>query len=211
MKLSIIIPVFNAQDYIQSCLDSCINQDLKPSEYEIIVINDGSTDKSLERIFPYTETETNLHVRTQENKGNGAARNAGIALAKGKYFYFLDADDFIAINTLGTLIYFQEQYDLDILAFSSCKIDNSCQIYSKHLSTHIKVDTAINGIDYLSTHHYESEVWRYLIKREFYLKSKLFFYDRKFVQDSYFTHALISKAERISYIDYESMDIRFIC
>ena len=125
MKLTIIIPVFNAQNYIESCLDSCFNQDLQPFEYEIIIINDGSTDKTLEKVSAYTKTHANLHIRTQENKGNGAARNAGSALAKGKYIHFLDADDFIAINTLGTLINLQEQHHLDMLVFSSCNTNQA--------------------------------------------------------------------------------------
>jgi glycosyltransferase involved in cell wall biosynthesis len=203
MKLSIIIPAYNAQAYIESCLNSCCKQDLQTSEYEIIVVNDGSTDDTPKKIRPFTEKYPNIYLKNQENKGNGAARNAGVAMAKGTYIYFLDADDYIATNTLGTVIKLQEQNNLDMIIFSSVNVKDGYQTGSKHANFKIEINTILCGIDFLASHDYLPEVWRYIIKKPFYLKSGITFYDKKFVQDAFFTPTLISKTQRISYIDYD--------
>lgn len=203
MKLSIIIPAFNAQEYIEACLSSCCNQDLESLDYEIIVVNDGSTDTTEKKVISFTKKYSNIYLITQKNKGNGAARNIGVAHSKGKYIYFLDADDYIAKNTLGTLIRLQEHDNLDMIIFSSKNVKDAHQINSKHANSKIKIDTVYCGINYLGAYNYMPEVWRYIIRKAFYIKSELSFYDKKFVQDSYFTPELIGKAERVSYIDYD--------
>ncbi|WP_445737840.1 glycosyltransferase family 2 protein [Mariniflexile sp.] len=203
MKLTIIIPVYNAENYIESCLISCCKQDLKSTDYEIMVVNDGSTDNTLEKIIPFTKEYSNIHLKSQKNKGHGAARNIGVTLSKGKYIYFLDADDYIAMNTLGNLIELLEEYNLDMIVFSSMTVKNEQQIDFNHSHLKIEINKILSGIDFLGTHDYLPEVWRYITKKSFYLNSGVSFYDKKFVQDSFFTPSLISKTERISYIDYD--------
>lgn len=95
LKLSIIIPVYNTEKYIKRCLESVCNQDLNKSDYEVIVINDGSPDNSKSIILKQQKIYKNIIYFEQENKGLGAARNAGIRLAQGKYLMFIDSDDFI--------------------------------------------------------------------------------------------------------------------
>lgn len=102
IKMSIILPVFNEQNYIQATLDSIINQNFK--DYEVIVVDDGSTDKTLEIV---KETFENLDIPNQiihqDNKGVSAARNKGISLARGEYMVFVDGDDYILTNHLTEL------------------------------------------------------------------------------------------------------------
>lgn len=92
IKVSVIIPVYNAQKYLRECLDSVINQTLK--EIEIICVDDGSTDDSLSILKEYEKKDSRVKVLQQQNKFAGVARNLGMKAATGKYFVFLDSDDF---------------------------------------------------------------------------------------------------------------------
>ncbi|NCA92648.1 glycosyltransferase, partial [bacterium] len=89
VKVSVIIPVYNTEKYIEKCVNSIISQTL--SEIEIILVNDGSTDSSLKIINRYKEIDSRVRVINQTNAGAGAARNAGMKEARGEYLLFLDA------------------------------------------------------------------------------------------------------------------------
>lgn len=104
MFLSIIIPMYNtAEKYLCQCIDSCLEQDIDKSYYEIICINDGSTNNCLDILNKYKSKFDNIILISQINSGVSVARNAGIKIAKGDYIWFVDADDFIARNSLGSL------------------------------------------------------------------------------------------------------------
>jgi glycosyltransferase involved in cell wall biosynthesis len=115
MRLSIIIPVYNAEKYLDNCLDSVFKQQLNPTNYEVIAINDGSKDNSLSILKEYQKVYSNLVVLTQENKGEAETRNRAIALAKGTYIGFVDSDDEIEPNTLKQILERAENDQLDIL------------------------------------------------------------------------------------------------
>ena len=97
-KVSVIIPVYNVEGYLRECLDSVVNQTLK--EIEIICIDDGSTDSSLSILKEYAQSDSRISVLQQKNLHAGIARNTGIAVARGKYLSFLDADDFFELRML---------------------------------------------------------------------------------------------------------------
>ena len=101
VKVSVIIPVYNVENYLEECLDSIINQTLK--DIEIICINDGSTDNSLEILNDYASKDSRIKVLTQENKGLSATRNHGLKLAEGEYIYFMDSDDILELTALEEL------------------------------------------------------------------------------------------------------------
>lgn len=90
--ISIIIPIYNGEDYLEQCINSVLNQTIK--ELEIICIDDGSTDSSVEIIHKYQRFEKRIILLRQNNQGQGKARNNGIKIATGKYISFLDADDY---------------------------------------------------------------------------------------------------------------------
>ena len=92
IKVSVIIPIYNAYDYLKPALDTIIDQTLR--EIEIICIDDGSTDRSLDIIKEYQKTDERIRIVTENNAGVSTARNKGIIRARGKYIIFLDADDF---------------------------------------------------------------------------------------------------------------------
>ena len=117
MLLSIIIPIYNCEKYIHNAIESVINQNMK--NYEIIIINDGSTDKSLKVCESYCKKYTNIKLITQENKGVSVARNVGIKEAKGKYLMFLDADDMFVNGFFDNFLIDELNKGFDILIFSS--------------------------------------------------------------------------------------------
>lgn len=114
MKLSIIIPVFNTEKYVAKCLHSCLNQDFPLSDYEIIVVNDGSSDNSLSIIKDFASRYDNIRIVEQENQGLSMARNNGFDQSKGEYVWFVDSDDYIDENCLGRIGSLL-QHELDIL------------------------------------------------------------------------------------------------
>lgn len=121
-KVSVIIPVYNVEEYLRQCLDSVINQTLK--EIEIICVDDGSTDSSLEILKEYAAKDHRITVITQQNLHAGVARNAGLAVAKGEYVHFIDSDDWIALNTYEKLYQLAQTRNVEILKFKSYTFDN---------------------------------------------------------------------------------------
>lgn len=100
MFLSFIVPVYNTENYLAECLDSLLEQDIPKEEYEIICVNDGSTDGSPDILQEYANAHSNILVIDQENGGLSSARNAGLNVAMGEYIWFVDSDDFIQRNIL---------------------------------------------------------------------------------------------------------------
>lgn len=103
MFLSFIVPVYNVEKYLTECLDSLLEQDIPHEEYEIICVNDGSTDGSLAILREYEAKYTNIRVIDQKNSGVATARNAGLDIAQGEYIWFFDSDDFIRTGILAAL------------------------------------------------------------------------------------------------------------
>ena len=118
LVLSIVIPIYNAEKYLEECLESVINQEVPFDEYEIICIDDGSTDNSNLILEKYNKQIDNLTVFHQNNSGVSVARNRGLELAKGTYIWFVDADDFISINAIELLLQIIREDLFDRVVFS---------------------------------------------------------------------------------------------
>lgn len=103
MLFSIIVPVYNLENYISQCMDSLLNQDISEDEYEIIVVDDGSTDKSRDILDKYAEKYSNIEVFHKLNGGVSSARNVALDIARGEYIWFVDGDDLVATNVLATI------------------------------------------------------------------------------------------------------------
>ena len=122
MLLSIIIPAYNAEHYLGECLDSCLNQDIQRDEYEIIVVNDGSADATLEVAERWATEHSNIKVLSQENQGPSIARNKAIDAAQGKLIMFIDSDDYIVKNCLQALTDRCLKENLDMLRFCAANV-----------------------------------------------------------------------------------------
>ena len=114
-KISLIVPVYNVEDFVARCLNSLLEQNMSYEDYEIIIVNDGSTDSSLEIIQPYLEKYPNCKLIDKPNGGLSSARNAGLNVALGEYIWFVDSDDFIMPNLLDDLYKECSSNDLDVL------------------------------------------------------------------------------------------------
>ena len=121
-EISVIIPVYNAAEFLPRCLDSVLQQELQ--DIEIICINDGSTDNSEQVIKEYAGKDDRIKLISRPNKGAAAARNAGIKAAEGKYIAFVDADDFLNPGLFKLFTEKNAQNDVDIFMFNGTITDN---------------------------------------------------------------------------------------
>ncbi len=117
LRLSIIIPVYNLEGYIGDTLDSCLNQGLKESDYEIICVNDGSKDNSLNILYNYARKYSNIKVYDKKNGGVSQTRNFGLSKATGKYVWFVDGDDLITAHSIQRILEIAETEKADIIGF----------------------------------------------------------------------------------------------
>jgi len=199
MLLSIIIPLYNAELYIERCLSSCINQNLSPDEYEIIVINDGSTDKSLEVAKEVTRNRTNATIITQSNQGVSAARNHGLSVAKGEYIWFVDADDWIKENCIKDIYGRAKQSDVDICMISASY--GSGDKYDKMFSHPEMTGKVATGILFIEKRKIKVCAPFSIYKRTFLTENQLQFKNGIYHEDNEFSLRSYYLAKRVSYID----------
>ncbi len=122
LKVSVVIPVYNVEEYLKKCLNSVINQTL--SEIEVICVDDGSTDHSLQILEEYAERDDRIKVITKENGGIASARNKGMEYATGEYIGFVDSDDWIELDMYEKLYENAKFYDSDMVMCSAHRFDN---------------------------------------------------------------------------------------
>jgi glycosyltransferase involved in cell wall biosynthesis len=119
LLISIIIPVYNVEQYLEKCLRSCAEQDIETTEFEIIAINDGSKDSSLDILKTVASEYKNIIIVSQENLGLGAARNKGLSIARGNFVWFVDSDDWIEKNCLRKITCLLFMHKLEALTLSA--------------------------------------------------------------------------------------------
>ena len=206
VKVSVIMPIYNAFDYLRPALDSIIDQTLK--DIEIICIDDGSTDRSLDIVKKYQEADKRLRIVTENNAGVSTARNKGIVRAKGEYIIFLDADDFYEPTLLEKLYNLATEKDLDI-AFSKFDIYNnktakfSSAIDEDHGDIFdggaIASKNEFPDTIFLSTTGY---VWNKMFKASFIKEKELTFAPELYIfEDVHFVCLALSFADRVARID----------
>jgi glycosyltransferase involved in cell wall biosynthesis len=206
LKLSIIIPCYNVEKYIAQCLDSIYNQDISESEYEVICVNDCSKDKTIEIIRHYQNTHSNLIIQDHKiNKLAGASRNTGLKVAKGKYIWFIDSDDFILSNIFSKLLYVLEKNNLEILQFNHYEVHINGLITEKSEYMPLIKDV-ISGLEYykLDFPLYKRPVapWCKVFDRNFLVVNELFFDEKLHIgEDVKYTLNALLRCERYYYIN----------
>lgn len=199
MELSIIVPVYNVEKYLDQCLNSLLNQGIKINDYEIILIDDGSTDNSFKIAKKISVKHENIILYQQKNQGLSITRNNGLKYAKGKYVYFVDSDDYIASNTLNQLIEVVNDYKLEILEFKN-KITKSRDLLTSNTDYKLTKNLNIlNGNKYICSRSFNDSVCVYFYLREFLINSKVKFLEGKLMEDMIFNAEIISLANRIAY------------
>ena len=197
MKLSIIVPIYKVEQYVHTCLESIFRQGLEEDIFEVILINDGTPDKSMEVIQDIIESHKNIRVINQENQGLSVARNNGIAAAKGEYILMPDSDDLLIENSLKPLleIALETKADLvlaDFLAMTDQEINSINAIPQKEIVIKEKTGKQLFLEDLNPYHCY---VWRTLYKKDFIVSKNISFYPGIKYQDIPFTHECYLKAK----------------
>ncbi len=195
IKLSIIIPFYNADDGIGRMLDSLLNQDLRSDEYEIIVIDDGSPLEP-NNLLKFSQEHPNIIYHRQENSGPGGARNTGLELAKGQYVMFCDSDDYVAKMVIGKLWSISNENSLDMLFFNVPRVyDTKAKPTQKFDFEHII--TFQTGKEYFGQpikNKITTGVWQFIIKRELIVSHKLQFPSNMIMNEDscFFIDAILS-------------------
>ena len=202
LRLSIIIPFYNVEQYIAECLDSVFDQDIPLDEYEVICVDDCSPDNSLKIVEDYAKKYPNLVlVRNQQNRKLGGARNAGIYVAKGRYVWFVDSDDFTERNSVGNLLSIAESQDLDVLHFNYSEYPNA------NLPPRRPKETAVtNGTEAFFDsgfiwYHDLVTAWRKLYKLQFLLENNIRFAEHIMFEDNDYAIEVFANAHRVKHID----------
>lgn len=199
IKISVVIPVYNAEKLVHIPLESLLDrQEITPLEYEIVCVNDGSTDNSLSVLDSYKKRYENIRVVTQKNKGLGGARNTGIENSKGKYILFVDADDYICDKSLNQLFNKAESGNLDILEFGAQGVRISGEV--KYTSTINKESDILTGEEYISKILYMNSACNKLYRRSLLEDNNLRFLERVYIEDIEFNTRAVFSAKRVQAI-----------
>lgn len=197
--------MYNEEKYILHCLKSLLDQNLSKNDYEIIVIDDGSTDNSLSIVKTFCKKikSTNIFVHIKKNGGLSDARNFGQKLTKGKYIYFVDSDDYIASNVLHQLINCLEKNNLEILTFKTKNTINLLLKESQNLNKISKKVLVTNGIEHIANNDFHHAVWSYIVAKDFLEKTKITFIKDLLLEDCAYTPNLFLKTSRIAHLNID--------
>ena len=209
MILSIVVNMYNTAKYMPKCLDTLLEQDILPSDYEIILVNDGSTDNSLSMAKEYqnksekSESFPKIKIVNQENKGLAAARNAGVDAAEGRYLCFVDPDDYIEKNSLSELLSIMEEKNLDILRFNYQKVDeeyNNLPDFQSEAEFDYS-EGIMTGIDFLKNSlGIACYVWPYIYRLDLIKSHNIRFIETCYFDDTPWLPRVMQKAKRVECI-----------
>ena len=204
-KVSVIIPVYNAEKYLRQCLDSVVNQTLR--DIEIICVDDGSTDGSIEILREYEQKDSRVKVLCQKNQYAGVTRNNGLSHASGEYVFFMDSDDYCNLELLAHTVSKAQETDADIVVFNHKRCDEE----NGHIEE--KQDINLNQLpDNCNIFNYRTNPrrimsvinpvpWNKLLRRDFLLKWDLTFEPLSSTNDITFSALCAACAERITYLN----------
>lgn len=187
-KLSILIPAYNADKYLKGCLDSILGQDGMNDDIEVLILNDGSTDCTLDIINDYASRYNLLRFISRENRGIGPTRNELIDNAAGEYMWFIDADDWIEKGAIAKILNALNTNDIDCLMLSF-----QVEPHSGDIKRYIYEGDYQNGIDLTKAQVYNNSVWSRIYKSEIVKESGVRFGKYSMGEDFDFTFRLIPK------------------
>lgn len=199
LKLSIIVPIYGVEQYLRKCVDSLLAQDLPSSDYEIILVDDGSLDACPQICDDYAAAYENIRVVHRENGGLSAARNSGIEVAKGMYVMFVDSDDYIEPNVLGELLAQIERDNLDVLRYRLQYVNPQYEVYNPYKFDPFKgndySEVPTDGVSFLNSRmNTQCYAWAFIIKRE--LLDGCIFTPGIYFEDTDWTPRMLCRAKR---------------
>ena len=204
-KVSVIMPVYNGEDYLKESIDCILDQTL--DDFEIICVDDGSVDGSLEMLKEFAENDARIQVYHQENKGGGAARNFAITKAVGEYIYCMDADDSLELTALEELYNLAEEKKLDFIIFQAINYAEDTGEYY-HIDAYDMNEFAdfvgdrVFSCDDLGDWMFEINVtpWCKFYNREFVVKSGAKFAEGLIFHDNQFFWEVLFNAKRMYFL-----------
>lgn len=199
LKLSIIVPVYNVEKYLERCVNSLLHQDIDKSEYEIILVNDGSTDNSYEIAKRLTADNENIILLSQENQGLSGARNTGIEVIRGQYVMFVDSDDYVKENVLKSIVFVAESNSLDICIYK-CLAKLGDGTYH-NVGQPLEINKIFGGEQLLLQGYQVASVWNCLYQIDLIKNNNLSFYPRILHQDVEFNNRIYPLAKRVMQVD----------
>ena len=199
MDLSIIVPIYNVEKYVRTCLESIYRQGLEEKRFEVILVNDGTKDHSMEMIADIISQHDNITVINQENQGPSVARNNGMTKAKGEYIFMIDSDDLLIDNSIGVLLEKALESKVEVMTADYLQMGNkeieaflSSLLQSETRSPQIDEAT---GEDFLKE-EYCRNIWRSLYRREFLQDNNITFIPGITAQDVPFANECYLKAKK---------------
>ena len=198
--LSIIVPVYNVEPFIEECLDSIFEGGALQADFEVIVVNDGTKDASMEHVAKYITSHDNLVIANQDNQGLSAARMKGLSQAHGEYVWFVDSDDWLAPDAVSTVLDLISQTRSDVLSTPLlwCYDDPSYD----HLDYDISSPKQMDGQTLFADE--TIPIWaatRYIIKRNLFDNEFLVFPEGLLHEDEYFWRVLMMLAKTVTVYD----------
>ena len=208
--VSIVIPVYNAEEYLEEALHSVSMQTYK--NVEIICVDDGSSDNSLTILQRMQNTDSRFVILSLEHQGAGTARNLGMDKAKGEYILFFDADDILRKKSVQTLVETARKNDTDIVLFEYKKFAEGKRVHTAHSARVLKVpmNRVISPVD-VADRLYQADhgmSWNKLYNTEFLRRTGVRFQDLKNTEDEYFSRITTVEAGRILFLNKVFVDYR---
>lgn len=204
VEISIIVPTFNVEKYINECLDTLLDQTYK--NYEIIVVDDGSSDNTINILNEYKKNHSNIKLIQQENQFAGVARNNGMKYAQGKYLLFLDSDDFFELNMLEKIYNKAIESEADVVLFNGDYFNDNENKFMPE-KNHIFIDLIPKNKDLFNKHDTQNlfqiakaATWNKFIKKELVIKNDIHFSETKTSNDVYFSYLVLTHSDKITYV-----------
>ena len=199
MKLSLIIPVYNVEQYIGRCLKSCLCQPhVTADDYELVIVNDGTKDNSMQIVEEMTRDCANVTIVSQHNQGLSMARNAGLKAAKGEYVWFIDSDDWIEEGCLHEIIARLEQTGVDALQLQYRNVYTEGTLNEEVYST---INGVVEGKEWLLDEGFFVAVPFMIYRREFLQQQQLSFYPGIYHEDNEFKPRMLYLAQTCASYD----------
>ena len=197
--LSIIVPVYNTEKYLETCLESLLNQDIDKSMYEIICVNDGSTDGSFAILKEYAKQYDNIVLIDKENEGVSIARNIGLEKARGDYVWFIDADDWVARQCFGIIKQEIEKYDPSVvqIGFDWIKAEWRIAECTNAILNKEKVKCTVHEVSVLPY----AGAWSSIIKKDILIR-----YEHKFIEHLHYGEDILFMRELFDRMWIEAED-----
>lgn len=193
--VSIVVPVYNVEKYLATCLNSILQCGLKDDEMQILIVDDETPDNSMAIANDFASRHSFIKIISQKNKGLGGARNTGITHAEGQYLMFLDSDDWILPGVLPDLARYALEKNLDVLEFA-------CQgiMPDGSISYHYHFDSAgqvLDGVSHYQKKQINNSACNKLYSSKFLTENQLYFLERIFIEDFEFNNRVFLTAKRV--------------